>query len=976
MKKTLSLFVALFAVSMAWAQTLNVKVGNVTYLFPAAQAGEMTYADGTSVSIMGKTLQIDQIEEMSVNNTEVTDSRIDVAYNGTTASVTVAGDVAKYLDIDVNGANVSITQDASVATEITYALSGSSTDGSFTMNGQYKATLVLNGVSLTSQTGGAININDGKRINVEVADGTVNTLVDAAAGSQKACFYIKGHAEFSGSGKLTVTGNAKHAYRSNEYTQLKKKFTGSFIVSAAASDGIHVEQYFQQNAGTVEINGVKGDAIEVEYATDDEGNIETDEENTGAILIKSGTLTVKTTADAVKGLKAEGNVEIQGGTLTFTQSGNLVVEGDDLSYTTAVKSDKDIVITGGTITINNTANGGKGLSADGNVTIDESNATTIINITANGIGGTAETSGESGGGTETNASYKVYVSIPTSQGGMGGSTGAWKSVYLYKSDGTLVQQLTSTVSKSSGYYSTTFYYYDFKSAAGGTYYFQSDTYNSRGTNYTIKSNTFTAPTSGEDVYYSISNSYSTSGTTRTYTITNVTSTYGGTSDVSEDNGTAYNAAGIKADGNVTISAGTVTVKNSGAMSKSIKSKATTTINGGNITLTPTGAMQVINNDASYSAGIKTADFVQNDGTLKINCSTGAAGRAVSATNITTNGGTLTITNSCGGQSGSSDDYTAKGLKADTKIALNAGTISITMSGNGGKGIKCNGTYTQGLSDGSGPTLTVSTTGSRFGSSSSGGGGGFPGGGPGQSSGGGSAKGIKVQGAVTVRGGESTITTTSDGAEGLESKTSVTIEGGKHYLFCYDDCINSSGNIYFNGGVSVCYSNGNDAVDSNAGRTGAITIGNGSVLAYTSKGSPEEGLDCDNNSYIQITGTGIGISAGGSQGGGGGSWGGTSSGNTISNAQQGYAFLTSSLSYQTGRYYTVADSSGKNLVTFSLQANVSSTLSLITATGMTKGQTYTIKYATSAPTDATTAFHGMYIGSSQAGTSSLTSFTAQ
>ena len=336
--------------------------------------------------------------------------------------------------------------------------------------------------------------------------------------------------------------------------------------------------------------------------------------------------------------------------------------------------------------------------------------------------------------------------------------------------------------------------------------------------------------------------------------------------------------------------------------------------------------------------------------------------------------TYTLTNAtstwsgASGSSSSDDNYTAKGIKADEKVALNAGTITITATGTGGKGIKSSGTYTQGLTDGTGPTLKVTTSGASIGGSSSGGGGGFPGGGM-ESSSGSSAKAIKVMGVATLYGGTSEIYTSTEGAEGLESKTSINIEGGQHYFKCYDDCINSKGKIVFNGGVTVCYGYGNDAVDSNAGTTGAITIGNGVVFAYTTKGSPEEGLDCDNNSYVQITGTGIGISAGAAQGGG-------SSSNTISGAAQGYAFVTSSISYTSGRYYTLSDASGNNLVTYSFEASCSSSLALFTATGMVKNSTYNVKSDTTAPTDATTAWHGLYLGSTAKGTTSVTSFTAK
>jgi hypothetical protein len=258
-----------------------------------------------------------------------------------------------------------------------------------------------------------------------------------------------------------------------------------------------------------------------------------------------------------------------------------------------------------------------------------------------------------------------------------------------------------------------------------------------------------------------------------------------------------------------------------------------------------------------------------------------------------------------------------------------------------------GSYTQGKADGTGPTLTISQTGGTSSSSS--------------------AKAIKVICAVTIYGGETTVSTTKSGAEGLESKTGIDIRGGQHYLQCYDDCINSKGKITFNGGVTVCYSNGNDAVDSNAGTAGAITIGNGTVFAYMTKGDPDEGLDCDNNNYISITGTGIGISAGGKQ---------SSTSGTVTGAKQGYAFLTKPASYATNTYYTLADAEGNNLVTYSFEATVKNSLSFITATGMTSKGTYTIKSSTTAPADATTSWHGLYLGSSAAGTTAVTNFTAK
>lgn len=396
-----------------------------------------------------------------------------------------------------------------------------------------------------------------------------------------------------------------------------------------------------------------------------------------------------------------------------------------------------------------------------------------------------------------------------------------------------------------------------------------------------------------------------------------------------------------------------------------------------------GIQAELSGDEAYAEAIADGSLCIQGGTFRINCT----GKGVSAlkadADVVINAGkslpTIDITNAGAPLVEGTDVQTAKCINADGNISILAGTLNLSATGAGGKCIKTDGTFTMGdKTTGEGPTLTTKTTGAKYSTGSTGGttgGGGRPGGGGGWKPGGGggetsgsSAKAIKAKGAVNVYGGEMNVSTATDGAEGLESKTSINIAGGRHYLKCYDDCINCSGSISFNGGITVCYSTGNDAVDSNYGRTGAIVIGDGTILTYSTKGGAEMGFDCDGNSFIQIKGNGIAISAGGNQGG--------SSSSTISGASQGYAFVTTNISYQTGRYYTLADSSGKNLVTYSFEGNLSSSCSMFTAKGMTKGATYNVKYRTQAPTDAETEFHGLYLGSSATGTSSVTSFTAK
>ena len=390
MKKVGMMIIALLLTIVAGAQTLNVQVGDVTYQFPASQTGDMTYSNGTTLTIMGKEFAISDITGMVVDKSEVTDNQVTVSYNGTTAKVTVAGNVAQYLTPVVSGAHVSIAQSDDLAEEVTYTLSGESTDGEFYMSGSYKATVELNGLTLTNTTpvksGAAVHIQNGKRIKVKVCNGTVNTLTDAVGGSQKGCLYVKGHAEFAQKGTLNIIGNVKHGIKTGEYMTLKN---ATINITKAAGDGINCAQFFQMTSGKIVISGVSDDGIQCDIEDSTAGSTgettDHEDEDTGNIYLEGGDITASVTADAAKAIKAEGDIRATGTNVTATTSGGGVWDADKVKTksSSCMSADGNMLISGGTLTLTSTGAGGKGINVDGTFTATGGNVT--INTSGNAV---------------------------------------------------------------------------------------------------------------------------------------------------------------------------------------------------------------------------------------------------------------------------------------------------------------------------------------------------------------------------------------------------------------------------------------------------------------------------------------------------------------------------------------------------------------------------------------------------------------
>ena len=306
-----------------------------------------------------------------------------VCFNRNTASVQVSADIEHLVTIQVTGANVIVEQSDEVEEEITYHLSGASDNGSFTHYGDFKITLSLEGLNLTSEEGAALNIKNSKRIGIVLKDGTENTLTDKEGGSQKACMIVKGHCEFQGGGSLTINGRGKHALKSNEYVELKAT-TGNLTLNSSVKDGIHTDEFVLIKGGRLKI------------LTTGNGYWDEEEKETKApscinsamsVTILDGTLDLRSTGDGGKGISCDSLFTMKGGSLTVSTSGARYLyenyEGDSKDIDAipdslknspkAVKADLGISIAGGTIALYTEQDGGEGLESKDTLVIHGGN---------------------------------------------------------------------------------------------------------------------------------------------------------------------------------------------------------------------------------------------------------------------------------------------------------------------------------------------------------------------------------------------------------------------------------------------------------------------------------------------------------------------------------------------------------------------------------------------------------------------------
>ena len=291
------------------------------------------------------------------------------------------------VEVTVNGGH--ITANHSSTKNICYVLSGTTTNGSFTVVGDKKYEVKLNNVNITNPDSAALNLLSGKRAYIMLIDGTSNTLSDGTGGSQKGALYCKGKLLFNGSGKLSVTGNTNNAIHSADYIVFRKGNNiyanstanhgikandGIFInggiinveVSAEAAKGINCESNIIVNGGRTTVITTGGGTYDTE---DNEAKGAACIKADSAFTINAGELWLKSTGSGGKGINVDTEANFTGGNVYIVTEGGQYKSNNDTSSPKGIKADGNINISGGTIWVRTNGYNGEGIETKSTMNI-------------------------------------------------------------------------------------------------------------------------------------------------------------------------------------------------------------------------------------------------------------------------------------------------------------------------------------------------------------------------------------------------------------------------------------------------------------------------------------------------------------------------------------------------------------------------------------------------------------------------------
>ena len=347
------------------------------------------------------------------------------AADALTLTFTDSGITGSGSGVEISGTALTISEPG------TYLLTGSCADGSVKVKkGTAGVTLILSDLSLISSTAAPITCGKSSVVTIVAADGTTNTLTDAAQNNdtdyptntdaENAVIKGKDGAQvvLCGSGSLTVNANGKNGIKSGTTDSETAQDASLTIreltltINAPVNDAINAEQLLNVESGTLTLDAAD-DALHCDLVM-----------NIGSDGTEGPTLTI---TNAYEGIEAA-VLNIASGSIDITCEDDCLNAGNS----SLTNYDFEINISGGTLRAYTTA--GDGFDSNGTMTISggdievwTANAADNQPLDADGgitvTGGTVLAAGGSNGMGMTLTAEQPYVTYGSGRGGMGGGFG-------------------------------------------------------------------------------------------------------------------------------------------------------------------------------------------------------------------------------------------------------------------------------------------------------------------------------------------------------------------------------------------------------------------------------------------------------------------------------------------------------------------------------------------------------------------------
>ena len=257
---------------------------------------------------------------------------IEFNFNGN--AVTVNGSVPG-VAVQTDGAHVTVMN---MSGPVKFVISGKTTDGSLKFYGDQRFQILLNGAEITNPHGAAINNQGSKSLYVVLADGSTNRLQDGETYTmvdeedQKAALFSEGQIIFSGKGELTVVAVGRGGIRSDDYIRVRPGVKIS--INSSALDGLRAND---------------------------------------GIILDGGVLNIETTGAGAKGMRSGGEMHVNGGRLVAICHGDTRITNEegiiDTATCAALYCDTLVTVNQGVLKLKATGDGGKGINANHNVVV-------------------------------------------------------------------------------------------------------------------------------------------------------------------------------------------------------------------------------------------------------------------------------------------------------------------------------------------------------------------------------------------------------------------------------------------------------------------------------------------------------------------------------------------------------------------------------------------------------------------------------